>query len=96
MTSFFLGGSFSYNKIPTESVKPLIQWSNTDFVLNACIYCMNNGDYHGSTVTTPEEYERHIVSKHKGKPAYPGPADIKPWPTLNDKCKSKVAENGRG
>lgn len=24
-----------------------------------------------------EDYERHIVNKHSGKPAYPGPADIK-------------------
>jgi hypothetical protein len=59
-----------------EPLKPLEQWTSIDFVLNACIYCNNNGGYKGPPITTPDEYDRHIIKKHAGKPAYPGPADI--------------------
>lgn len=40
---------------------------------------MNNGGYHGPTPLTAEEYETHIVKKHQGKPAYPGPSDIEKY-----------------
>ena len=30
-----------------------------------------------SNYNTKGEYEYHCVTKHQGKPAYPGPADIK-------------------
>jgi hypothetical protein len=76
-------------------LKPLEQWTSTDFVLNACIYCNNNGGYKGPPITTPDEYDRHIISKHKGKPGYPGPADIQLYGlTLNGNGHngSKVAD----
>jgi hypothetical protein len=69
--------------------KPLEQWTNIDFVLNACIYCLNNGGYKGPSITTSDEYETHIVSKHPGKPAYPGPADI-------EKYRLQIVVNGNG
>jgi hypothetical protein len=75
------GGNFSFNKLPTTTTtKPLEQWTPNDFVLNACIYCMNNGGNKGPPIMTSEQYETHIVNKHKpGTPAYPGPADIEKY-----------------
>ena len=58
------GGKISFNKSKQElqqpSIKPLEQWIPTDFVLNACIHCNNNGGYKGPPITTPKEYEGHI------------------------------------
>jgi hypothetical protein len=69
------GGDISFYKVE-KPLKPLEQWTNTDFVLNGGIYCMNKEGYHGSISLSKEDYERHIVMEHAGKPAYPGPADI--------------------
>lgn len=40
-----------------------------DYWKNGCLYC----EY--KPITT-HDYEVHIVTKHPGKPAYPGPADL--------------------
>lgn len=70
------GGKISLHNPPN---KPIEQWTPEDFPLHGCIYCMNNGGYHGPTPLTAEDYETHIVKKHPGKPAYPGPADIEKY-----------------
>ena len=57
------GGEISYSKLPPPPLKPLDQWNNVDFVLNACVYCMNNGGSKGAPIATTDEYERHIVMK---------------------------------
>lgn len=64
---------------PSLTNKPIEQWKPEDFPLVGCIYCINNGGYHGPMPQTIKEYEKHIVNKHKGKPAYPGPADVKKY-----------------
>lgn len=62
---------------PTITVtKPLKQWNWSDFIAAGCIYCLNNGGYRGSFPQTEHQYEYHVVTKHPGRPAYPGPADI--------------------
>jgi hypothetical protein len=75
---------FSNNDIEENtwvvSLKPLEQWDASDFRSVGCIHCINNGGYHGSVPLTTEEYEWHIVNRHKpGTPAYPGPADIEKY-----------------
>ena len=43
----------------------------SDYWRNGCLYC---SDYKPKTT---HDYEVHIVTIHPGKPAYPGPADVK-------------------
>ena len=42
----------------------------------------------GPPITTPKEYDKHIIHKHPGKPGYPGPADIELYGL-------KIGGNGR-
>ena len=108
----FRGGKISLHSITSDVVekrreppkKPMEQWTSTDFVLNACLYCLKNGGYKGPLIPSPDEYERHIVVKHPSKPAYPGPADIKLYglelngngrSNANGNDKSKVAEKAQ-
>ena len=53
--------SYAYVKIR----KPFDYWRN------GCLYC--GSDYKPKTT---HDYEVHIVTRHPGKPAYPGPADV--------------------
>lgn len=53
--------SYAYVKIR----KPFDYWRN------GCLYC--GSDYKPKTT---HDYEVHIVTRHAGKPAYPGPADV--------------------
>lgn len=69
--------------------KPLQDWQPEDFPLIGGIYCLNNGGYHGPTALTPKGYEAHIVLKHKGKPTYPGLADIEKYGL---KCPPSAAD----
>ena len=55
-----------------EPHKPLEEWKPEDFPLIGCIYCINNSGYHGPLPLAANDYERHIVKKHPGKPAVPG------------------------
>jgi DNA-binding transcriptional ArsR family regulator len=89
-TDPFCGGGNSFYK-SQESLKPLEEWTYADFRSNGCIWCINNGGYHGPLPLTTDEYERHIVMKHKNRPAYPGPADIEKY-GLKLNGKSKLAE----
>jgi hypothetical protein len=70
------GGEISLHKFSHLTNKPLEEWKPEDFVAIGCIYCVNNGGYKGPLPQTKNEYLTHIVLKHKGKPGYPGPADI--------------------
>jgi hypothetical protein len=80
-------------------IKPLEQWTYTDFRSNGCIYCINDGGYLGPLPLTTDEYERHIVAKHKDRPTYPGPADVEKYGLkLNghdEKEKTTVVVNTR-
>jgi hypothetical protein len=44
----------------------------SDYWKDGCLYC----SYSYKPQTT-HDYEVHIVTRHPGKPAYPGPADVK-------------------
>ncbi len=72
------GGKNSLHKT-SGVIKPLEEWQPEEHPFIGCIYCMNNGGYHGPAPLTAEDYETHIVKKHPGKPAYPGPADIEKY-----------------
>lgn len=65
--------------IPIQPFRPLKEWIYDDFRMQGCIYCMNNGRYHGPKPLSTYDYESHIVTKHPGRPAYPGPADIEKY-----------------
>ena len=100
----FREGKISLHSITSDVVekrrelpkKPIEQWTSTDFVLNACLYCLKNGGYKGPPIPSPDEYERHIVVKHPSKPAYPGPADIKLYGLeLNGNGRSNANGNGK-
>ena len=40
-----------------------------DYWKDGCLYCSYKPQ-------TTHDYEVHIVTRHPGKPAYPGPADV--------------------
>jgi hypothetical protein len=41
---------------------------------------------------TTHNYEVHVVTKHPGKPAYPGSPDLEKYRQLQDDKKGKVAD----
>jgi hypothetical protein len=50
--------------------RPFKVRKSSDYWKNRCLYC----SYYKPQTT--HDYEVHIVTKHPGKPAYPGPADV--------------------
>lgn len=47
----------------------LKNFKTSDYWKNGCLYC-------GYKPKRTHDYEVHIVTKHPGRPAYPGPADV--------------------
>jgi hypothetical protein len=50
--------------------RPFKILKSSDYWKNGCLYC----SYYKPQ--TAHDYEVHIVTKHHGKPAYPGPGDL--------------------
>lgn len=62
------------------------QKKSSDYWKNGCLYC----SYYKPQTT--HDYEVHIVTRHPGKPAYPGPADFEKYRQLQNDRKSRVAD----
>lgn len=56
-----------------------------DYWKDGCLYC-------GYKPRTTHDYEVHIVTRHPGKPAYPGSPDLEKYRQLQNDRKSKVAD----
>jgi hypothetical protein len=67
-----------------RSPEYLINRLSCDYWKNGCIYCD-----HKYIPQTTHDYEVHIVTQHPGKPAYPGPADLRLYGLGFDSCKPK-------
>lgn len=52
--------------------RPFKVRKSSDYWKDGCLYCS-----YSYTPQTTHDYEVHIVTRHPGKPAYPGPADVK-------------------
>lgn len=64
----------------------LSQKKSSDYWKNGCLYC----SYYKPQTT--HDYEVHIVTRHPGKPAYPGSPDLEKYGQLQNDRKSKVAD----